>query len=84
MDTITHVLQVLNDYSGFISLIAAIAAVASYIVAKRNECNIKKSKQAELDAINEMEEGPFAGLRKSQPNYQTQIRKRKLEKELNK
>ena len=76
--------QILNSYSGLISLIAAIAAIASYIVAKRSERNAKKSKQAELDAINELENGPFAGFIKSQPDYGTQIRKRQLEKELKK
>lgn len=76
--------QILNSYSGLISLISAIAAIASYIVAKRNERNAKKSKQAELDAINEFENGPFAGFIKSQPDYETQIRKRQLEKELKK
>ena len=76
--------QILNSYSGLISLIAAIAAIASYIVAKRSERNAKKSKQAELDAINELENGPFAGFIKSQPDYETQIRKRQLEKELKK
>lgn len=75
-------IQILNDYSGFISLIAAIASVASYIVAKRSERNNKKSKQAELEAINEFEKGPFANYIKNQPDYQTQIRKKQLEKEL--
>ena len=74
--------QILNEYSGLISLVAAIAAIASYIVAKRSEINTKKSKQAELDAINEFEDGPFAGFLKGQPDYETQIRKRQLEKEL--
>lgn len=76
--------QILNEYSGLISLVAAIAAIASYIVAKRSERNAKKSKQAELDAINELEDGPFAGFVKGQPDYETQIRKRQLEKELKK
>lgn len=76
--------QILNSYSGLISLIAAIAAIASYIVAKRSERNAKKSKQAELDAINEFEKAPFAGFIKSQPDYETRIRKRQLEKELKK
>jgi hypothetical protein len=76
--------QILNEYSGLISLVAAIAAIASYIVAKRSEINTKKSKQAELDAINEFEDGPFAGFLKGQPDYETQIRKRQLEKELKK
>ena len=75
--------QILNEYSGLISLVAAIAAIASYIVAKRSERNTKKSKRAELDAINEFEEGPIAGFLKGQPDYETQIRKRQLEKELN-
>ena len=74
--------QILNEYSGLISLVAAIAAIASYIVAKRSEINTKKSKQAELDAINEFEDGPFAGFLKGQPDYETQIRKKQLEKEL--
>ena len=76
--------QILNNYSGLISLIAAIAAIASYIVAKRGERNAKKSKQAELDAINEFESGPFAGFLKGQPDHVTQVRKRQLEKELKK
>lgn len=76
--------QILNEYSGLISLVAAIAAIASYIVAKRSERNAKKSKQAELDAINELEDGPFVGFVKRQPDYETQIRKRQLEKELKK
>ena len=76
--------QILNEYSGLISLVAAIVAIASYIVAKRSEINTKKSKQAELDAINEFEDGPFAGFLKGQPDYETQIRKRQLEKELKK
>ena len=76
--------EILNDYSGLISLIAAIAAIASYIVAKRSERNAKKSKQAELDAINEFDSGPLAGFIKSLPDYETQIRKRQLEKELKK
>ena len=76
--------QILNEYSGLISLVAAIAAIASYIVAKRSEINKKKSKQAELDAINEFEDGPFAGFLKGQSDYETQIRKRQLEKELKK
>ena len=76
--------QILNNYSGLISLVAAIAAIASYIVAKRGERNAKKSKQAELDAINEFESGPFAGFLKGQPDYETQIRKKQLEKELKK
>ena len=76
--------QILNNYSGLISLVAAIAAIASYIVAKRSEINTKKSKQAELDAINEFEDGPFAGFLKGQPDYETQIRKKQLEKELKK
>ena len=74
--------QILNDYSGLISLIAAITSIASYIVAKRSERNIKKSKQAELDAINELEKEPFGNYIKNQPDYQTQIRKKQLEKEL--
>ena len=79
MDTI---LQTLNDYSGLTSLIAAIAAIASYIVAKRSERSSRKSKQAELEAINEFEKEPFSGFLKSQPDYETQIKKRQLEKEL--
>lgn len=76
--------QILNEYSGLISLVAAIAAIASYIVAKRSERNAKKSKQAELDAINELGNSPFANILKNQPDYETQIRKRHLEKELKK
>lgn len=76
--------QILNEYSGLISLVAAIAAIASYIVAKRSERNAKKSKQAELDAINEFGNSPFANILKNQPDYETQIRKRHLEKELKK
>ncbi len=77
-------IQILNGYSGLISLVAAIAAIASYIVAKRSEINTKRSKQTELEAINEFESGPFAGFIKGQPDYTTQIRKRQLEKELKK
>lgn len=77
-----YINQILNEYSGLISLIAAIAAIASYIVAKRSERNAKKSKKAELDAINEFENAPFASMLKGQPDYETQIRKRQLEKEL--
>ena len=38
----------------------------------------------ELDAINEIDKSPFAGFIKERPDYQTQMRKRQLEKELNK
>lgn len=79
-----YINQTLNDHSGLISLVAAIAAIASYIVAKRSERNTKKSKQAELEAINELGNGPFANVLKNQPDYETQIKKRQLEKELKK
>jgi len=79
-----YINQILNEYSGLISLVAAIAAIASYIIAKRSEKNAKKSKQAELDAINEFENSSFANFLKGQPDYETQIRKRQLEKELKK
>lgn len=78
------IIQFFNEYSGITSFVAAVAAIASYIVAKRSERNAKKSKQAELDAINEFENSSFAGFLKNQPDYMTQIRKRQLEKELNK
>ena len=78
------ILHTLNEYSGLLSLIAVIVSIASYIVAKRGERSSDKSKRAELDAINEIDKSPFAGFIKGQPDYQTQIRKRQLEKELNK
>lgn len=53
--------QILNDYSGNVSLVAAVSAIASNVVM-RNVINAKKSKHVELDGINEFENFPFAGF----------------------
>lgn len=79
-----ELLNILNDYSGLIALLALFVAIASYIVAKRGEKSSRKSKQAELDAINEIDKDPFRGFIKSQSDYEVQIRRRQLEKELGK
>ena len=79
-----EILKTLNEYSGLIALLALFVAVASYIATKRSAKSARKSKQAELDAINEIDESPFSGFIKSQPDYEVEIRKRQLKKELGK
>jgi hypothetical protein len=86
IEIIKHITQILNDYSGLLSLIAAIAGVASYIVAKRGERNARKSKIAELETIEEFdrEDPRFSSIMKNQPDFAMRLRKRQLEKELKK
>ena len=76
------IINFLNDHAGKICIVLLFVSIWIAYAEDRKKSG-KKAKQAELDAINESLNDPVKTFR-TESEYELKIRKRQLEKELNK